>query len=227
MQLTDQVQIIIQHLIEIPALLPGLGQNHRQMQRYHADVESTHEYRYIRIVRRVHTTFLIPWGKECPTTHGGYHLAILFIHAGNISLTGKTQPVRIHGLGRALHTCFKYLFQFPAGSMQILIIQKYDLREQYRLLTVLLALSFAAHIEHDNGRHLRESSCTDPCRHGNKRIIPSAAGYGIEFIFPTLEPLFKLLLHILKRFRSGRLLVDSQPHIFLDIPLIRFLRIRF
>ncbi len=197
------------------------------MQRYHANIESTHEYGYIRIVCRVHATLLIPWGKKCPTTHGGYHLAILFIHAGNIPFTGKTQPVRIHGLGGALHTCFKYLFQFPAGSMQILIIQKYDLREQYRLLTFLLALSFAAHIEHNNGRHLRESSRTDPCRHGNKRIVSTAAGHGIEFIFPTLEPLFKLLLYILKRFRSGRLLVDSQPHILLDISLIGLLRIRF
>ena len=224
-QLSDQIQIIVQHLIEISALLTGLRQNHRQMQGNHADIKSAHEYRTVLVIRRMHAAPLIPGRQKGPAPHGGDHLAVLLVHAGDITLAGQAQPVRIHGLGRTLHTRIEYLFQLFSRPVQVLVIQKNDLREQHRLLAFLLALSVAAHIEHDDGRHLRKSSRANPRRHGDKRIIPAAAGYGIEFIFPALKALLKFFLHICQRFRFGSLFVNPQPHILLDIPFIGFLRI--
>jgi len=122
MQLTDQFQIIIQHFIKVFAFFSCLGQNHRQMQGYRTDIKTSHKYRLILVICRMHAASLIPWRQKCSASHGRYDLAILLVHACHIALAGKTQPVGIHGLGRAFHTCLENILQRLSGAVQILII---------------------------------------------------------------------------------------------------------
>ena len=117
MKLAYQVQVIIQHFIKVPALLPGFGKDHRQVQRYCAYIKTPHKHRGILIVCRMHPPAFIPGRKKSAAAHRGDHLAILLVHAGNIPFAGKGKPVRIHGLGRAFHPCFKHLLQFFPGAM--------------------------------------------------------------------------------------------------------------
>ena len=225
-KLSDQIQIIIQHLVEIFILLTGFRQNHRQMQRYHADIKSSHKYRAVLLVRRMHAASLIPGRQKRTTPHRRDHFAVLLIHTRNISFTCETQPVRIHCLGRALHTRLKHIFQLFARPVQILVIQEYNLGEQHRLLTFLPALSLPAHIEHCDRCQFRKSSGSDSGRHGNKRIISAAACHCIKLILPALKSLFKLFLDICKRLRLRGLFIHTQLYIFLYVTLIGFLRIR-
>ena len=101
MKPADQLQVIIQHFIKIPAFLAGFCQDHRQMQGYHTDIEASHKYRFVSIKRRVHTAVFVPGRQKCPAAHGRDDLAVFLIHTGDIAFSGQTQPVGIHGLGRA------------------------------------------------------------------------------------------------------------------------------
>ena len=56
----DQLQIIIQNLIKIPAFLTGLCKDHRQMQAYNADIKTAYKYGRILLICRIHTASLIP-----------------------------------------------------------------------------------------------------------------------------------------------------------------------
>ena len=60
MKISDHLQIVVQHFIEIPVLRAGLGQNHRQMKADCADIETSHENRLIIFIRRLHAASLIP-----------------------------------------------------------------------------------------------------------------------------------------------------------------------
>ena len=117
MELTDQFQIVIQHFVEVSALFSRFCQDHGQMQGYRTDIESAHEHRLILIVCGMHAASLIPGRQKSPASHGRYDLSILFVHACHIAFTGQTQPVGIHGLGRAFHAGFKYIFQRLTGTV--------------------------------------------------------------------------------------------------------------
>ena len=153
MQTTDHLQILIEHLIEVPALRPRLCKDHRQMQADCSDIEAPHKYRRIILICRLHTAALIPRAQKCTASHRADDFFILFIHTGNVSLTGQRQPVRIHRLRGALHTFFKNLLAASARSVQRLIVQKYDLREKYRLLISRSALSATVYIKQGHGNH--------------------------------------------------------------------------
>ena len=117
MELTDQFQIVIQHFVEVSALFSRFCQDHGQMQGYRTDIKTSHKYRLILVICRMHAASLIPWRQKCSASHGRYDLAILLVHACHIALAGKTQPVGIHGLGRAFHAGFKYIFQRLTGTV--------------------------------------------------------------------------------------------------------------
>ena len=117
MKLSNQIQIIIQHIIEISALLSGFCQDHGQMQGDRSHVKPAYKDGGILLVSRVHTAPLIPGREERAASHGGNHLAVLFIHAGYIALSGQAKPVRVHGLGGALHPCLKHVLQLLTRSV--------------------------------------------------------------------------------------------------------------
>ena len=226
MKLANQIQIIVEHIIKIPALLSRFRQNHGQMQGDRSHVKSAYKDGRILLVSRMHPAPLIPRGKKRAASHRGNHLAILLIHAGNISLPCQAQPIGIHRLCGTPHTRFKHVLQLLAGTVQILVIQKYNLREKHGFLAFLLPLPLPAHVEHLNRRHLREAACADSGSHRDERIIAATACHRIKLIFPALKALLKLFLHIRQRFRLRRLLVNSQLFIFRYISLVGFLRIR-
>ena len=89
MQLAYQFQIIIQHIVEVFALLPGLCQNHWQMQADHADVKPPHKNRMVVLILWIHAAPFIPWGQECTAAHGADDFAIPFIHACNITFASQ------------------------------------------------------------------------------------------------------------------------------------------
>ena len=145
-QLTDQIQIVIQYLIEILALFSGFLQNHGQMQGNCPDIESSDKHRGIILIGRMHSASLVPGRKKGTASHGRNDLAVLFIDTGHISLSCETQPVGVHGFGRALHTCLEDILQGLSRPVKIFVIEKYDLREQNRFLALLLTLSSSSHI---------------------------------------------------------------------------------
>ena len=68
-QAADQFEVIIQHLVEIAALLARLGENQRQMQRNRADVPAADKYRLVVLVRRLHAAALEPRRQERTAAH--------------------------------------------------------------------------------------------------------------------------------------------------------------
>ena len=110
--------------------------------------------------------------------------------------------------------------------MEILVIQKDDLREENGLLAVLLALSASSDIQHRDGSQLREFAGTGSCGHGDEGIVSAAASNGIEFILPALEALFELShdIRVTLCFRSRA--VDAEARVFLNIFFIGFLCVR-
>jgi len=60
MQITDHFQIEIQNFIEISALRPGLGKDHRKMKTYRTNVKTAHKNRRIILICRFHAATLIP-----------------------------------------------------------------------------------------------------------------------------------------------------------------------
>ncbi len=163
MQLADKLQIVVQHLVERAALLLCLSVNHRQVQRYRADVPAADKYRLVILVCGLHAAALEPRRKERAAAHRTDDRAVLFVHTRHITLAGERKPVRVHRAGRAQDAGFEYVLERLAGSVQIFVIQEYDLREQYGLLLALFALALAAHVQHgDGGQLLRIGPCRCP-----------------------------------------------------------------
>lgn len=98
--------------------------------------------------------------------------------------------------------------------MQVFIIEENNLGEEHRLPEAILSLSLPAYLQHGNGGKLRKTSGSRARSHCDERIIPAAAGHGVEFIFPALEALLVFPYHIgvSLLLRSG--LVDAQAEIF-------------
>ena len=118
---SDHLQIIIQHLVKIAALLTGFRQDHRQMQADSAHIEASDKYRLIVLIRRVHSPALIPGAQKRPAAHRTDHAAVLLIHARHIALAGEGKPVRIHGLCGALQSRLKHILARFAVAVQVLI----------------------------------------------------------------------------------------------------------
>ena len=60
MEAADHFQIEIQHLVKIPALRSRLRQDHGKMKADGTDVETSHKYRHIILIRRIHSATFIP-----------------------------------------------------------------------------------------------------------------------------------------------------------------------
>ena len=121
-----------------------------------ADIETAHKDRSVRIVRRIHAAPLVPGRQKRPASHGADNLSVLLVHAGDISLSGQTEPVRIHGFSGALDTGLKDIFQLFARSVEIFVIEEYHFGEEHRLLMPRLALAVHPDTEHADGSHLRK-----------------------------------------------------------------------
>ena len=89
MELADQVQVIVQFLEEVPALLPGLCQDHREMQADSSHIKPPNKDGHILFIRRLHAAPLEPGGQKCPAAHRADDLSILLIHTGHIAFPGK------------------------------------------------------------------------------------------------------------------------------------------
>ena len=152
MQLTNQVQIIIQHLIEVPAFL--LWPWHRIMGRCRLTAP---------ILNRPTNTGLSSSSAGCmpPRSYQGDRnalhpmglmtLTVFLIHTLPHSprLSGSASPdtwfLQEHSIP-ASKTSSRWL----SRSMQVFVIQKDNLREKYRLFAALFALPFRLHIQHSN-----------------------------------------------------------------------------
>ena len=173
MQLADKLQIVVQHLAERTALLLCLSVDHRQVQRYRTNVPAADKYRLVALISGLHAAALVPRRQERAAAHRTDDRAVLLIHARHIAFTSQRQPVRIHCVGRTLNSGIKYILERLSRTVQVLIVQEYDFREQYWLFMSFSPLSIAPHIQHCN----RSQTCkpTSPCAkcHGNKGIIAS------------------------------------------------------
>ena len=193
MQLADNLQIVVQHLAERTALLLCLSIDHRQVQRYCTNVPAADKYRLVALIGRLHAAALIPRRQKRAAAHRTNDCAVLLIHARHIAFTGQRKPVRIHCAGRAQDAGFEYVLERLAGSVQIFVIQEYDLREQYGLLLTLFTLPLAAHVQHGDGGQLGETTGAGSHRHGNERIVATAGCYRVELVFPAWKPCSKSL----------------------------------
>ena len=197
MQLTNQLQIVIQNLKEGSAFLLCLGINHRQMQADRADIEPPDEHRLILCIGRFHAAPLKPGGEEGSAAHGADDGTVFFINLRYIALTRQGKPIGVHALGGAENPCFKYILQLLAGAMQVFVIEEHQLREKNRLFAAFFALSLAADMQHSDGGNFRKFARAGTEGHGDKGIIAAAGGNGVEFIFPALKALIEILLDIL------------------------------
>ena len=217
-KLTNQFQIVVQHFIERFAFLFCFCVNHRKMQADSTDIESAYENRFVVFVSRFHAAPFKPRGQERTAAHGADDSAIFFIHIRYIAFAGKGKPVGIHGLGGAEDACFKDIFQFLAFAMEIFVIKEYQFGEQYRLFAVFLALPFSADVEHGDGCHFGKFACACAECHGDERIIPAAGSNGVEFVFPALEALFKVVEDVCHGFFVRSL--GCQTHV--DVTAVEF-----
>ena len=122
MELSDQIQVVIQHLIKIPAFLSGLCQDHGKMEGNRSDIKPPHKYRLVLIICGMHASSLVPGGKKCPAAHGGDYLAVLLIHAGDIALSCEGKPVRVHRFGRTFYPGFKHILKLLSGAVKVFVI---------------------------------------------------------------------------------------------------------
>ena len=122
MDLPDQLQIIIQDLVEILALLSCLCKDHWKMQAHNTDVEAADKHRNIILISRFHAAPLIPRRKERAAAHRADDLPVFLVHAGDITFTGQGEPVRIHRPGRALDPGLKNVLKLFSRSVKVLII---------------------------------------------------------------------------------------------------------
>ena len=110
--------------------------------------------------------------------------------------------------------------------MQFLIIEKYHFREQYRLFMACFSLTAFSYLQHSHGSHFRKTAGSCTCSHGDKGIIAAAGGNRIKLIFPTLEALFHVSLHISQGNLFYFFFRQFQLSVFFQIFCIRFLCIR-
>ena len=110
--------------------------------------------------------------------------------------------------------------------MQIFVIQKYDLREQYGLLLALFALSLAAYVQHGDGGQLCEAARAGAHRHSDERIVAAAGCYRVELVFPALEALLKVVENIRHNFLLDRISIQTQTSILLGHHFVAALGIR-
>ena len=226
MQLADKLQIVVQHLAERTALLLCLSVDHRQVQRYRTNVPAADKYRLVVLVRRLHAAALEPRRQERTAAHRADNRAVLFVHTRHITLAGERKPVRVHRAGRAQDTGFKYILERLTGSVQIFVIQEYDLREQYGLLLTLFTLPLAAHVQHGDGGQLCESARAGAHRHSDERIVAAAGCYRVELVFPALEALLKVVENIRHNFLLDRISIQTQTSILLGHHFVAALGIR-
>ena len=88
------------------------------------------------------------------------------------------------------------------------------------------SLAAPSDFQHGNGSHSGKLSGAGSGCHGNERIVPTAACHGVKLIFPSLEALLELLLHIRKSFFFGKICSDTQPIILSQGSAVGFLGIR-
>ena len=179
MKVTNHLQIVIQHLIEVPVLCSGLCQNHRKMQTYSSDIKTTYKYRLVILICRSHASSLIPGTQERTASHGADDSLVFFIHFRDISFSAHGQPIWIHGFGRAFDTCFKYILADTAFSMNLFVIKKYNLRKQYRLFVPRFTLSALMHMQQRNIAHLCKPFLSKSKGYCHKRIISTGRSYRI------------------------------------------------
>ena len=115
--------------------------------------------------------------------------------------------------------------------MQILIIQKYDLREKNRLLMAFLTLTALVHLQKRNITHLLELTGSKAKCHCVKRIVSTGRTYSIGLVLNTLPSLVKVSAHLVTRildcfFFSAAPALISISQKFTDIFVIALLRIR-
>ena len=225
-QFTDQLQIVVQYLVERTVFLLRLGVDHRQMQRYCADIPAADEHRPVLLVRRLHAAAFKPRRQERAAAHRTDDRAVFFVHGGHVAFAGQRQPVRVHRACRAFDAGLKDVFEFAAGAVQVLVVQKYDLREQNRLFVALLTLTLAADVEHGDGSKLRKAARAGAHRHGDKRIIAAAGCDRVEFVLPALEALLKLVQDIRHDGFFDRLRIKAERTVFFGQHFIAALGIR-
>ena len=197
MQGTDHLQILVQHLIKITVLRTGFRQNHGQMQAHRPHIEAPHKDRPVLFIRRFHPASLIPGAQECPASHGTDDSLILLIHFRNISFAQR-QPVRIHGSGGTFDPCLEDILTAFSLSMNRLVIQEDNLREEHRLFRPRLPLSFLMHLQKRDVAHFRKAFLPKPHGHGHKGIVASGGAHRIQLVLDPLPALIKIsadLLH--------------------------------
>ena len=218
MQLTNQLQIVIQNLEEGSAFLLCLGINHRQMQADRADIEPPDEHRLVLCIGRLHAAPLKPGGEEGSAAHGADDGTVFLVNLRYIALTCQRKPIGVHALGGAENPCLKDILQFLSCAMQVFVIEEHQLREKNRLFAVLFALPFSADIQHSDGGDFRKFACTGTEGHCDEGVIAAAGRNGIEFIFPALKALIEILLDILHGFS----VCDARGQTHIDIAAIIF-----
>ena len=196
MQFPNQIQIIIQHFVEISAFLTGFCQNHWQVQTDCTNIESPNKHRLVIVIGRFHAATFKPWRQEGTTAHRADNLSVFFIDTGYITVSCQAEPVRIHGFAGTQNPRFKNIFAAFSRTMQFFVIQKYDFREQHWFFETGFSLSAATHFKHCNRCHLCKTPCACTGGHCNKRIIPTAGTDSIEFILPALESLPEFIFNI-------------------------------
>ena len=95
-QLADEFEVVVQHLVKVAALLLRLGVDHRQMQADRADVETADKDRLVRIVRGLHAPARKPRGEERAAAHRRDDLAVALVDAGDIAVAREREPVGVH-----------------------------------------------------------------------------------------------------------------------------------
>ena len=225
-QSADQLQIVVQHLMERTVFLLRLGVDHRQMQRYCADIPAADKYRLVILVCGLHAAALEPRRKERAAAHRADDRAVFFVYGRHVAFAGQRQPVRVHRACRAFDAGLKDVLELAAGAVQVLVIQKYDLREQNRLFVALPALTLAADVEHGDGSELCKAACAGAHRHGDKRIIAAAGCDRVEFVLPALEALLKIVQDIRHDSFFDRLRIETERTVFFGQHFIAALSIR-
>ena len=205
MQVADHFQIIIQHLIEIPALRTGLCQNHRQMKAYRTHIKTSHKYGLVILVCRIHAASLIPGAQKRAASHRADYFPVTLIHTGNISLPGHRQPVRIHCFCRTADSCLEPVLTLFSRAMNVFVIQKDNFRKQHRLTVSRLPLPLLVNVKQGYACHFLKTLCAKPQGNRYKRIIPPGRTDGIQLVLNPLPALFKVAPHLIHGIRFSLL----------------------
>ena len=81
--------------------------------------------------------------------------------------------------------------------MNSLIIEEYDLREQYRFFIARLSLSSLMYLKKGNITHLCEPFLSKTHGHGHEGIISSGRTNGVQFVFDSLPSLIKITAYLI------------------------------